>query len=78
MRHHLKTLTVDPNSHLEKYLHNEDEIWRMAYAMLESATTEELREIKNNSLSLPEPEYVQTFDVFGNIEDDPEEFHEHY
>ncbi|KAG9304665.1 hypothetical protein G9A89_021445 [Geosiphon pyriformis] len=46
--------------------------------MSEGATTEELREIKNNSLSLPEPEYVQMFDVFGNIENDPEEFHEHY
>ncbi|KAG9288421.1 hypothetical protein G9A89_015627 [Geosiphon pyriformis] len=63
---------------LEKYPHNEDEIWRMAYAMLEDATTEELREIKNNSLSLPEPEYVQTFNAFSDIEDDPEKFHEHY
>ncbi|KAG9302368.1 hypothetical protein G9A89_011418 [Geosiphon pyriformis] len=51
--------------------------WRIAYAMSEGATTEELREIKNNLLSLPEPEYVQIFDVFGNIEDELEKFHEH-
>ncbi|KAG9305312.1 hypothetical protein G9A89_007807 [Geosiphon pyriformis] len=63
---------------LEEYSHDEDEIWKMAYAMSEDATIEELREIKNNLLSLTEPEYVQTFDVFGNIEDDPKEFHEHY
>ncbi|KAG9304328.1 hypothetical protein G9A89_019890 [Geosiphon pyriformis] len=34
--------------------------------------------IKNNSLSLLESEYVQTFNIFGNIEDDLEEFHEYY
>ncbi|KAG9302042.1 hypothetical protein G9A89_021086 [Geosiphon pyriformis] len=50
----------------------------MAYAMLEGTTTEELREIKNNLLSLPEPKYVQTFDAFGNIKDNPKEFHKHY
>ncbi|KAG9295110.1 hypothetical protein G9A89_006091 [Geosiphon pyriformis] len=64
--------------HLERYPHNEDEIWRMVYAMLEGAITEELKEIKNNLLSLSEPEYVQTFNVFGNIEDNPEKFYEHY
>ncbi|KAG9302591.1 hypothetical protein G9A89_007295 [Geosiphon pyriformis] len=37
-----------------------------------------LLEIKNNPLSLSELEYVLIFDVFGNIEDNPEEFHEHY
>ncbi|KAG9289669.1 hypothetical protein G9A89_014404 [Geosiphon pyriformis] len=46
--------------------------------MSEDATTEELREIKDNPLSLPEPEYIQTFDVFSNVEDNLEEFHEHY
>ncbi|KAG9291013.1 hypothetical protein G9A89_012885 [Geosiphon pyriformis] len=61
---------------LEGYSHNEDEIWRMAYAISEDATTEELREIKNNPLFLPKPEYVQTFNVFGNIKDNSEEFHE--
>ncbi|KAG9301372.1 hypothetical protein G9A89_018044 [Geosiphon pyriformis] len=55
-----------------------NEIWRMAYAMLKGTTTEELREIKNNPLSLPEPKYVQTFDAFSNIEDNPKEFYEHY
>ncbi|KAG9297950.1 hypothetical protein G9A89_018778 [Geosiphon pyriformis] len=44
----------------------------------ESATTRELLEIKNNFLSLPELEYIMTFDVFGNIEDNSEYFHEHY
>ncbi|KAG9286102.1 hypothetical protein G9A89_022779 [Geosiphon pyriformis] len=53
-------------------------LWRMVYAKAEDVTTSELLEIKNNPLSLPEPEYVQTFDVFGNIEDNLEEFHEHY
>ncbi|KAG9285008.1 hypothetical protein G9A89_009818 [Geosiphon pyriformis] len=51
---------------------------RMVYAKTEGATTSELLEIKNNFLSLPEPKYVQTFDVFGNIEDDPKKFYEHY
>ncbi|KAG9288708.1 hypothetical protein G9A89_004327 [Geosiphon pyriformis] len=63
---------------LEGYPHNKDEIWRMAYVMSEGATTEKLREIKDNPLSLPKPEYIQMFDIFGNIKDDPEEFHEHY
>ncbi|KAG9301967.1 hypothetical protein G9A89_021011 [Geosiphon pyriformis] len=34
----------------------------MAYVKAEGTTTSELLEIKNNPLSLPEPEYVQTFD----------------
>ncbi|KAG9305121.1 hypothetical protein G9A89_007761 [Geosiphon pyriformis] len=44
----------------------------------EGVTISKLLEIKNNFLSLPEPEYILTFDVFGNIENDLEEFHEHY
>ncbi|KAG9284458.1 hypothetical protein G9A89_014062 [Geosiphon pyriformis] len=44
----------------------------------EGATTSELLKIKNNPLALPKSEYVLTFDVFGNIEDNPEEFYEHY
>ncbi|KAG9286385.1 hypothetical protein G9A89_014551 [Geosiphon pyriformis] len=63
---------------LEGYSHDEHELWRMAYAKAEGVTTSELLEIKNNPLSLPKPEYVQTFNVFGNIENNPEEFHEHY
>ncbi|KAG9307308.1 hypothetical protein G9A89_017136 [Geosiphon pyriformis] len=55
-----------------------NETCQMAYVKAEGATTSKLLEIKNNLLSLPEPKYVQTFDVFGNIEDNPEEFHEHY
>ncbi|KAG9296216.1 hypothetical protein G9A89_014808 [Geosiphon pyriformis] len=50
----------------------------MVYTKAEDMTTSKLLEIKNNPLSLPKPEYIQTFDVFGNIEDNPEEFHEHY
>ncbi|KAG9305673.1 hypothetical protein G9A89_022595 [Geosiphon pyriformis] len=63
---------------LEGYPHDKNEIWRMAYAMSEGATTEELRKIKDNPLLLSEPEYVQMFDVFGNVEENPEEFYEHY
>ncbi|KAG9299188.1 hypothetical protein G9A89_013836 [Geosiphon pyriformis] len=55
-----------------------NELWRMAYAKAESMTISKLLEIKNNPLSLPEPKYVQTFNVFGNIEDNSEEFYEHY
>ncbi|KAG9287653.1 hypothetical protein G9A89_024003 [Geosiphon pyriformis] len=50
----------------------------MAYAKAEGVTTSKLLEIKNNPLSLPESEYVQTFDVFGNIKDNPKKFHKHY
>ncbi|KAG9294288.1 hypothetical protein G9A89_021647 [Geosiphon pyriformis] len=63
---------------LKKYFHDKHELWRMASVKAEDTTTSELLEIKNNPLSLPEPEYVQTFDIFGNIEDNLEEFHEHY
>ncbi|KAG9299101.1 hypothetical protein G9A89_020414 [Geosiphon pyriformis] len=63
---------------LEGYSHNKHELWRMAYAKTEDTTTSELLEIKNNPLSLSEPKYVQTFNVFSNIEDNPEEFHKHY
>ncbi|KAG9305898.1 hypothetical protein G9A89_016550 [Geosiphon pyriformis] len=50
----------------------------MMYTKAEGTTTSRLLEIKNNSLFLPESEYVQIFNVFGNIEDDLEEFHKHY
>ncbi|KAG9285319.1 hypothetical protein G9A89_010794 [Geosiphon pyriformis] len=63
---------------LEGYLHDENKLWRMMYVKAEGMTTSELLKIKNNSLSLPEPKYIQTFDVFGNIEDNPKEFHEYY
>ncbi|KAG9307344.1 hypothetical protein G9A89_017173 [Geosiphon pyriformis] len=60
------------------YSHDKHELWRMVYVKTEGITTSELLKIKNNLLSLLEPEYVQTFDVFGNIKDNPKEFHEHY
>ncbi|KAG9285641.1 hypothetical protein G9A89_009281 [Geosiphon pyriformis] len=66
------------NKQLEEYLHDKHELWRMAYVKAEGTTISELLEIKNNSLFLPEPKYVQTFDIFGNIKDDPEEFYKHY
>ncbi|KAG9301072.1 hypothetical protein G9A89_015808 [Geosiphon pyriformis] len=50
----------------------------MTYVKAEDITTNKLLEIKNNSLSFPEPKYIQTFDVFGNLENNPEEFHKHY
>ncbi|KAG9285471.1 hypothetical protein G9A89_010946 [Geosiphon pyriformis] len=61
----------------------DDEEYSIATKLYSSAkakdtTTSELLEIKNNSLLLSEPEYILTFNIFGNIEDDPEEFHEHY
>ncbi|KAG9293038.1 hypothetical protein G9A89_016400 [Geosiphon pyriformis] len=48
------------------------------HAKVEDAMTSKLLKIKNNLLSLSEPEYVQMFNVFGNIEDDPKKFYEHY
>ncbi|KAG9287488.1 hypothetical protein G9A89_023860 [Geosiphon pyriformis] len=54
------------------------ELWRMAYAKAEGTTTSKLLEIKNNLLLLPKPEYIQTFDIFGNIKNNPEEFYKHY
>ncbi|KAG9297814.1 hypothetical protein G9A89_000119 [Geosiphon pyriformis] len=63
---------------LEGYLHNKHELWRMVYVKAEGTTTSKLLEIKNNPLSLPEPKYIQIFDIFGNIEDNSKEFHEHY
>ncbi|KAG9298967.1 hypothetical protein G9A89_020280 [Geosiphon pyriformis] len=50
----------------------------MVNAKAESATTRELLEIKDNFLSLPKSEYVMTFDVFGNIKNNPKYFHKHY
>ncbi|KAG9304854.1 hypothetical protein G9A89_000767 [Geosiphon pyriformis] len=55
-----------------------DELWRMAYAKTEGVTTSKLLKIKNNFLLLPEPKYVQTVDILGNIENGSEEFYEHY
>ncbi|KAG9297997.1 hypothetical protein G9A89_018825 [Geosiphon pyriformis] len=60
------------------YPHDKNELWRMAYVKAKGVTTSKILEIKNNSLSLLKPEYVQTFDIFGNIENNPKEFHEHY
>ncbi|KAG9287829.1 hypothetical protein G9A89_017424 [Geosiphon pyriformis] len=50
----------------------------MASAKTEGMTISELLKIKNNPLFFPEPEYIQTFNVFGDIENDSEEFHKHY
>ncbi|KAG9288766.1 hypothetical protein G9A89_023063 [Geosiphon pyriformis] len=50
----------------------------MASVKVEDTTLSELLKIKNNLLSLPEPEYVSTFNVFGNIKNNSEEFYEHY
>ncbi|KAG9292969.1 hypothetical protein G9A89_016331 [Geosiphon pyriformis] len=73
--HVMKCVTL---RQLEEYSHNEHKLWRITSAKAEDATTSKLLKIKNNFLSLPKPEYVQTFDIFGNIENNPEEFHEHY
>ncbi|KAG9302837.1 hypothetical protein G9A89_009614 [Geosiphon pyriformis] len=50
----------------------------MASAIAEDATISELLKIKNNPLTLSKPEYIVTFDIFNNVEDDSEQFHEHY
>ncbi|KAG9303184.1 hypothetical protein G9A89_004274 [Geosiphon pyriformis] len=50
----------------------------MASVKAESTTTRKLLEIKNNPLFLSESEYVMTFNIFGNIENNPEYFHKHY
>ncbi|KAG9293899.1 hypothetical protein G9A89_019237 [Geosiphon pyriformis] len=55
-----------------------DETYQMAYAKVEGMTTSELLEIKNNLLSFSETEYIQTSNIFGNIEDDLKKFHKHY
>ncbi|KAG9290620.1 hypothetical protein G9A89_011583 [Geosiphon pyriformis] len=63
---------------LEEYPHDKDKLWRMASVKTEGLTTSELLKIKNNPLSLLKPKYIQTFDIFGNIENDPKKFYEHY
>ncbi|KAG9304646.1 hypothetical protein G9A89_020210 [Geosiphon pyriformis] len=47
-------------------------------AKVEGTTFSKLLEIKNNLLSLSEFEYIPTFDVFGNVENNPKKFHKHY
>ncbi|KAG9285515.1 hypothetical protein G9A89_006503 [Geosiphon pyriformis] len=65
-------------SRLDSYPHNEDEIWQMANTKIEGALPSEILEIKNNS---PEPTdivLVLNLDAFIDLENSPEEFHEHY
>ncbi|KAG9292326.1 hypothetical protein G9A89_000800 [Geosiphon pyriformis] len=65
-------------SYLEGYPHNENKIWQMANAKMEGASPSEILEIKNNP---PEPTNIVLVlnpDVFLNLENSPEEFHEHY
>ncbi|KAG9307415.1 hypothetical protein G9A89_017244 [Geosiphon pyriformis] len=52
--------------------------WRMASVMAEGATTSKLLKIKNNLLTLLEPKYIPTFNVFGNIENNLEKFYKYY
>ncbi|KAG9305851.1 hypothetical protein G9A89_006262 [Geosiphon pyriformis] len=63
---------------LNSYPHDEDKIWRMANAKVEGASPSEILEIKNNP---PEPTdivLVLNPDAFIDLENSPEEFHEHY
>ncbi|KAG9298023.1 hypothetical protein G9A89_018851 [Geosiphon pyriformis] len=65
-------------SHLDSYPHNEDEIWQIANAKVESTLPSKILEIKNN---LPEPTdivLVLNPDTFIDLKNSPEEFHEHY
>ncbi|KAG9296607.1 hypothetical protein G9A89_015199 [Geosiphon pyriformis] len=52
--------------------------WKNILTMNMKSGKCKLLEIKNNPLSLPKPEYILTFNVFGNMKDDLKEFHEHY
>ncbi|KAG9286162.1 hypothetical protein G9A89_010176 [Geosiphon pyriformis] len=64
--------------HLDRYSHDEDEIWQMANTKVESVMPSKILEIKNNP---PEPVniiLVSNPDAFFNIETNPEDFHEHY
>ncbi|KAG9299368.1 hypothetical protein G9A89_014016 [Geosiphon pyriformis] len=65
-----RTMFLAKEKHVTKH--------KMISVKAESATTSKLLEIKNNPLSLPKPEYIMTFDIFGNIEDDSKYFYEHY
>ncbi|KAG9304474.1 hypothetical protein G9A89_020038 [Geosiphon pyriformis] len=63
---------------LDGYPHDKDEIWRMANAKVEDALPSEILKIKNNP---PEPTdivLVLNLDIFIDLENSPEEFHEHY
>ncbi|KAG9287816.1 hypothetical protein G9A89_017411 [Geosiphon pyriformis] len=65
-------------SHLDGYLHDKDKIWQMVNAKVKSTSSSEILEIKNNP---PEPTnivLVLNLDVFIDLENSPEEFHEHY
>ncbi|KAG9305919.1 hypothetical protein G9A89_016572 [Geosiphon pyriformis] len=50
----------------------------MTNTMAEGVTTSKLLEIKNNPLTLPEPEYIVTFNIFDDVKDDLKQFHKHY
>ncbi|KAG9296560.1 hypothetical protein G9A89_015152 [Geosiphon pyriformis] len=65
-------------SHLDGYLHDEDEIWQMANAKVEGAMSSEILKIKNNP---PEPVkiiLVPNPDAFFDIKTNSENFHKHY
>ncbi|KAG9302829.1 hypothetical protein G9A89_009606 [Geosiphon pyriformis] len=50
----------------------------MTSTIAKGVTTSKLLEIKNNPLTLPEPEYIVTFDIFDNVKDNSEQFYEYY
>ncbi|KAG9298355.1 hypothetical protein G9A89_003172 [Geosiphon pyriformis] len=65
-------------NHLDSYSHNEEKIWQMANAKVESATPSKILEIKNNS---PEPVNIICIsnpDNFMDKKTGPEDFHKYY
>ncbi|KAG9297566.1 hypothetical protein G9A89_007641 [Geosiphon pyriformis] len=64
----MKKYGMRKNIHLESYPYDKHKIWRMISAKVESATPNKLLKIKNNSLFLPEPKYILTFDIFNDCD----------
>ncbi|KAG9286818.1 hypothetical protein G9A89_012368 [Geosiphon pyriformis] len=64
--------------HLDSYLHDEDEIWQMVNTKVKGALSSEILEIKNNPLKPTDIVLVLNLDTFIDLENSPEEFHEHY
>ncbi|KAG9297097.1 hypothetical protein G9A89_019378 [Geosiphon pyriformis] len=63
---------------LNGYPHDKDEIWQMANAKVEGALPNEILKIKNNPSKPTDIVLVFNLDTFINLENSPEEFHEHY
>ncbi|KAG9298000.1 hypothetical protein G9A89_018828 [Geosiphon pyriformis] len=65
-------------NHLNRYPHDEDEIWHIANTKIEGAMPSKILEIKNNPPKPVDIIFIPNLDAFLDIETGPEEFHEHY